>query len=200
MPRARTPEERERVDERLHATGRELFQRLGLARVTVADLARGAGIGKGSLYHFYPSKEELFLSIQEREEAEFRASMIEEIERAETPREAVFTLLFGVSGRLERHPFLRLLLDPETIDGLMLRLPPERLEAHRRDDEGFFLDLAKRWKRRGWLAKGVSPQRFVDVLTAMFVMSTQEQLVGQDTLRRAAEEIAHAVADRWCAT
>ena len=198
MPRARTTEERERVHERLRETGLELFSRFGLARVTIADLARGAGIGKGSIYQFYASKEELFFAIQEREEAAFRAALIFELEGATSPREAVFSLLVSVSARLERHPFLRLLLDPTTLGALLLRLPPDRIEAHRENDQAFFVALAKRWKRRGWLRAGVSPTCFVDVLTAMFVMSTQEGLVGRATSRRAAEEIARAVADRWC--
>lgn len=197
MPRARTPEERERVVERLHATGKDLFQRLGLARVTVEDLARGAGIGKGSLYHFYATKEDLFFAIQEREEAAFRESLVGDLEAAEDPEEAVHALLASVSGRLERHPFLRLLLDPATMNALLLRLPEARIEAHRRADEAFFVDLAKRWKRAGWLRPEVTPRVFVDVLTAMFVLSSQGSWIGADTMRRATDEIARAVAVRW---
>ena len=198
MPRARTPEERARVEERLLENGRRLFARVGLTKATVADLARGAGIGKGTLYQFYDSKEALFFAIQEREEEAFRSALLAEVESADSPREAVVRLLRSVSERLEAHPFLRLLLDPETLDALLLRLPPEHVEAHRDGDRAFFLELARKWKRRRWLKKSVDPERFVDVLTAMFVLSTSEQLVGRETLRGAADEIAEAIASRWC--
>ncbi len=136
--------------------------------------------------------------MKEREEAAFRETLIADVEAAPTPHEAVRRLLLGVAERLERHPFLRLLLEPGTLDVLLLRLPAERVEAHRRDDEAFFLSLARRWKRRGWLGKHVSPQRVFDVLGALFVLSTQAPLLGEEATRRAAEEIAAAVADRWC--
>ncbi|GEM_PF-3412861 len=36
------------------------------ARISVADLARKAGIGVGTFYHFYPSKEALLLDLREQ--------------------------------------------------------------------------------------------------------------------------------------
>nr|MCA9619222.1 TetR/AcrR family transcriptional regulator [Myxococcales bacterium] len=200
MPRARTPEERERVGDRLLTAGRELFERQGLAKVTIADLARSAGIGKGSFYQFHASKEELFLAIHEHEEERYRAALVAELETAASGREALVTLLGSIASRLRAHPFLRLLLDPQTLLALSVAIPPERFETHRKADEAFFMGLARKWKRRGWLRNDVAPQRFVDVLTALFVMSTQEHLVGEETLTRAAREIAEAVADRWTRT
>jgi TetR/AcrR family transcriptional regulator, cholesterol catabolism regulator len=38
------------------------FTTLGISQVTMDDIARGVGIGKGTLYKFFPSKEELLLS------------------------------------------------------------------------------------------------------------------------------------------
>ena len=47
------------------AAARLLETREG-ARVSVADLARTAGIGVGTFYHFYPSKEALLLDLREQ--------------------------------------------------------------------------------------------------------------------------------------
>lgn len=198
MPRAHTPAERERIRERLLQAGLDGFTRVGLAKLTIADLARDAGIGKGSFYQFFASKEELFLAVQEQEEAAFKATLVRELERAGSGRVAVRTLLSITATRLDEHPFLQRLLDPETLSELTLRVPPERLAAHQEADRRFFEDLMRTWKRRGWLLPSVEPSVAFDVLTAVFSITLQRELLGIEATGRAVAEIAEAVAARWC--
>ena len=198
MPRAHTPAERERIRERLLQAGLDGFTRVGLAKITIADLARDAGIGKGSFYQFFASKEELFLAVQEQEEAAFKATLVRELERAGSGRAAVRTLLSITATRLDEHPFLRRLLDPETLAELTLRVPPERLAAHQEADRRYFEALLHAWRRRGWLRPAVEPGVAFDVLTAVFSITLQRELLGAEAMGRAVAEIAEAVAARWC--
>lgn len=198
MPRAHTDAERQQIHQRLVEVGRDRFVRFGLHKTTVADLARGAGIGKGSFYQFFASKEELFMAVQEREEAAFKAGLIAEVDAAGNGRGAVVALLTCVTSRIDRHPFLRALLEPEVMQALTLRLPAERVEAHRQADRAFFLGLTEDWKERGWLRDDVATEVVFDVLAAMFAVSLQRELIGVDSADRAVREIAEAVADRWC--
>lgn len=198
MPRAHTPAERERIRERLLQAGLEGFTRVGLAKITIAELARDAGIGKGSFYQFFASKEELFLAVQEQEEAAFKATLVRELERAGSGHAAVRTLLMTTATRLDEHPFLRRLLDSETLSELTLRVPPERLAAHQEADRRYFEELLAAWKRRGWLRPEVEPSLAFDVLTAVFSITLQRELVGVEATARAVAEIAEAVAARWC--
>lgn len=200
MPRAHTPAERERIRERLLQAGRDGFTRVGLAKLTIAELAGDAGIGKGSFYQFFPSKEELFLAVQEQEEAAFKAALVRELERAGSGRAAVRTLLVATATRLDEHPFLRRLLDPDTLSGLTLRVPAERLAAHQAADRAYFVELLRAWQRRGWLRPEVEPGVAFDVLTAVFAVAMQRELLGAEAMQRAIVEIAEAVATRWCAS
>ena len=62
--RALAPRARDRKHDpasRLLAAAREAFARRGFGEVNVDELCRAAGIGKGSFYRHYRSKEELFL-------------------------------------------------------------------------------------------------------------------------------------------
>jgi AcrR family transcriptional regulator len=199
MPRAHTPDEKRAIRDRLLASGRDRFARFGLHKTTIAELARGAGIGKGSFYQFYDSKEELFMAVQEDEESRFKSELVAEIEAAGDGRAAVVALLECVATRLDRHPFLRTLLDPQTLQVLTLRLSAERLAEHRERDRSFFLELARSWQQRGWLRDDVDPDGFFAVLAAMFAISLQREMIGEGIVEVATREIAEAVADRWCA-
>lgn len=138
------------------------------------------------------------MAVQEHEETRFKHALVLELEQAASGREAVVALLMCVATRLDRHPFLRVLLDPQLLGTLTLRIAPARLAQHQAEDQAFFLDLARDWKRRGWLHKELQPQVVFDVLVAMFGISVQRDLLGSDVVQRATAELAEAVADRWC--
>ena len=63
MPRRFNSEEETRILETLHAAGRANIGSRGVRKTTVEELARAAGIAKGSFYRFYASKEELALTL-----------------------------------------------------------------------------------------------------------------------------------------
>lgn len=54
----------------------EVFGEMGLARARLEDIARRAGISKGTIYVYFPDKEELFREV-------VRQTVIQSIERAE---------------------------------------------------------------------------------------------------------------------
>ena len=73
MPKAFSEHEKETIRAQLREKARKLFEKQGLKKTTVDELAQAAGISKGAFYLFYESKEELFLEILEALEADFRA-------------------------------------------------------------------------------------------------------------------------------
>lgn len=52
-----TFERRCEVQERLLEVGVELIREKGIQKMTISEVTAGAGIGKGTFYHFYPAKE-----------------------------------------------------------------------------------------------------------------------------------------------
>lgn len=180
MPRAYAPDEWDRIRQRLLDVGRERFAAHGLKKVTVAELTRAVGIGTGSLYLFFPSKEDLFFDIQEAEERAFKLGVEQELAGLVDPSPAltVHTFLSLQSEVLERHPFLRRLLDPDTIRALLRRVDPERLAAHRDHDAAWMRGLAEDWLQAGVLAEGTAPDALLEASTALFVLATQREVVG----------------------
>ncbi len=66
-PVSRTPQHERRARTRaalLRAAGR-VFAEHGYHRATLEDVTAAAGVSKGALYHYFPSKEQLFLALLE---------------------------------------------------------------------------------------------------------------------------------------
>ena len=73
------PATAERADRVLDAAA-ELLLRWGYRRVTIADVARHAGIGKGTVYLHFPTKDALFLTVLLRSQRRTFADVADRIE------------------------------------------------------------------------------------------------------------------------
>lgn len=196
MPRAHTEEEVARIRRNLLEKGRARFERQGLLRTTIAELCEDASIGKGSFYKFYPSKEELFVAISHLEERRFRQDLLDDL-AGDSHRKLVLGLLEAPSRRLREHPFLRSLLDPETIAELNLRLGSKRMRADQESDREFFIDLARRWKKMGILNKSVAPEDVFAALSGLFLVELGRPLMHETDIDRSLTTMRNALVDAW---
>ena len=67
--------------ERILDAAAELVLRWGYKRVTIEDVARHAGIGKGTVYLHFRTRAELFLSVLVRDSAQMTAELAEAVAR-----------------------------------------------------------------------------------------------------------------------
>jgi AcrR family transcriptional regulator len=74
------PRQHERGERILDAAA-ELVLRWGYKRVTIEDVAKQAGIGKGTVYLHFRNRSELFLSVLMRESALLTGEMLVELQR-----------------------------------------------------------------------------------------------------------------------
>jgi AcrR family transcriptional regulator len=91
-------EERRR---RLLELGAELFARHAYEELSMARIAREAGISKALLHHYFPSKQAYFAATLEQAAAELAARI--EPDPAQPPLEQLATSLDAYLGWVERH-------------------------------------------------------------------------------------------------
>ncbi len=92
--------------ERLIAAAMELFVLQGYAATGLAQIARKAGVLPGSLYYFFPTKQDLLLATLEKRKELLWPEVLEQIwNDCEDPIERVFALLKGYRHMLEMTDF-----------------------------------------------------------------------------------------------
>lgn len=103
----------------------ELFSKRGFDGTTMAEIARKAGMGVGTLYQFFRGKEDLYLTLLEERCAELLA-LVEDASREEGPIEFVLDRVLKVNITfVERHKeFFRLYLSEQlsTLEEVRRRL------------------------------------------------------------------------------
>jgi AcrR family transcriptional regulator len=143
MPRF-SEREKERIYEKLREEGEKLFVQHGLRKVTVDELSQAAGIAKGTFYHFYESKEHLFMDINVKIQFKLweRMNTVLEDNKALPPKELtrkIFMTMAAFSGEFS----LINMMNQDTMEQLIRKLPPEVVEKHVKEDSEFLRKLEK---------------------------------------------------------
>src|SRR5215475_10970207 len=81
---------------RLVLTAMRLFWEKGYGSTSIADLLQQAGVNSGSLYHFFPGKQDLLIAVLDMYREGMRAMLLEPAwQGVDDPIEKVFALLAG---------------------------------------------------------------------------------------------------------
>lgn len=195
MPRPFTDAEREAIREKLLDAARQHFTRFGYRKANVGEIARDAGIGKGSFYLFFESKAAVFMAVAGTVEDEIRTAFLRETRDrpASDARERLEQLLAFHVEALDREPFLRVALDPEETSSLFREIPPSVAEAHQQGDVAFFERLLAAWKEEG-TELSVEPHLLTAVLRALYVILLHRDLVGGERVREVLDLLTQGIA------
>jgi AcrR family transcriptional regulator len=185
---------RRRIDEILDAAA-ALIGEVGAEAVTVQALAVRAAASKGSMYHFFPDRESVFLALAERHIGALRAALAAAREKRAaavaggTVDDAVEAFLRPVHDYVDQHPDLpRMMGEPASLQ----RLAAQRAALHT-EVEG----------HAAWIVRARNPRlesgqvalvaaAMVAVMSAMRGDRVLAHLPGPDAARRETRRLLRA--------
>lgn len=195
MPRPFTEPDRARIKAKLIAAGKRILNAAGIRLLVVDDVAREAGISKGSFYSFYPSREEFILSVFESWETEYRGALIHEVTNGTgTPRERIERFFLGAFEILERQPGLAK-LGMKDIQTVIERLPPERIAAHQAEDNRVLKETFGKWMSEG-VVDAAASIALRGLVPALFAIAMHKEDFPPDSYHPTVKLIAEALALR----
>jgi AcrR family transcriptional regulator len=115
------------VREAILAAATETFARFGFKKTSIDDVARRSGIGKGTLYLHFESKEELFGAVLRRIGVKALAELDAAVRQARTPQAKVRAFLEGRE-RLYLQLAAELRISHESLVELLAYAEPHALE------------------------------------------------------------------------
>ena len=167
MPKAFSEHEKEMIRSQIREKGKKLFEKHGVKKTSVDELAQAAGISKGAFYLFFESKEELFLEILEQLEQEIQATILEfTIQPKTNTKKKVSELLRAFLLTRQAYPLLKNFGKPE-FEYLLRKVPPEWVMKHANKDEEFINQFIKKIKQEGILVKA-SPRVVSNLIKTLF--------------------------------
>lgn len=184
MPKPFTDAERELINRRLLEAGRDCWERYGIRRTNVEELAAMAGISKGTFYLFFKSKELLFMTILEQSHETIKKRLMDVILMEQgNPRERFVSTIIKLYEEIKQNRWLLSLMNGSSgeYEYLLRKLPREKIEQHiLGDDEDTKQLLALFGVTAGIRAESVSA-----ALRGIFVMLLHAEEVGEEEIDNA---------------
>jgi AcrR family transcriptional regulator len=151
-------------EERLLDAAGELLLRLGYRRVTVEDVATRAGVGKGTVYLHWKTKQELFATLLLREVGEVMRELVERM-RAD-PNEVLLHRMVRLSFlAIMQRPLARALYTRD-VDTLGRLAASELLQDRQRALNALFVEYVDLLRKHGLLRTDTDRETQVYALNA----------------------------------
>ncbi|MEW6309045.1 MAG: TetR/AcrR family transcriptional regulator [Bacillota bacterium] len=193
MPRPLTSAERARVVERLVSAGRECWEKYGIRRTTVDDLAKRAGIAKGTFYLFFEGKEQLFMAVLEGGHAELKGRLLAGLSSQEgPPRERFVSAIMQLYAEIQGNGWLmRLLSEAGEYEHLLRSLPTASVTQHILGDDADTAQLLAAFRGASVDARTVSA-----ALRALFCTLLHQVEIGPERFPAAFHLLVEGLAAR----
>lgn len=192
MARGFSEKEREHIKNKLIEKGKEHFERFGLRKTNVADLAREAGIAKGSFYLFFESKEDLFLTINEEFDKQFQSKLARTLEKTKKPKETFRKALLNILDLFNSDPILKLAADKEEFESLSRKIPADRFRHHQESTVSSLTGLIERWQREG-LIREYNPRVIASTVKSLYYVVLHREFIGEDIFPRVVDLLINSL-------
>lgn len=158
--------------------GRELFSSGGFKDTNVSDITKMAGIGVGTFYNYYSSKEQLFLEIFMKENEKLKKSF-ESVELDSDPVKAVLQILSLNYEGLNSNPILKEWNNRELF-GKLEKLFSEQNGAKSISElmNSSTMELIKTWKAEGKIRNDLDDDIILAIFTAIPYVDLHREEIG----------------------
>lgn len=197
MTRPLTQAEREAFRARLLQAGRDLFARYGLKKTTVEEVARAAGIAKGTFYLFFPSKEALYGQVLLEEVPRLVARLVERSFGAtDDIREALVRFQEEVVTLIESDEIVRVLAaDSRQLAQLLEgHLDLQEFQARAMDALAPLLSRLRKAQQEGQIIEGDFAEIFA-VLGIIKLLAYYRKHIAPDLYPRLVTRLSQVIAD-----
>ena len=192
MTKGFTEKEKEHIRRKLLDTGKEHFERFGVRKTNVADLAREAGIAKGSFYLFFESKEDLFLTINEEFDRQLQKEASIRLEKSRNPRDTFKEFLLYVFDLFDSDPMLKLAANKEEFESLSRKIPADKFRKHQENTTVFLAGLIERWQKEG-LIRHYDPKVIVGTVKSLYYVVLHREFIGEDIFPRVVDLLIDSI-------
>lgn len=158
--------------------GKELFSSKGFKNTNVSDITEMAGIGVGTFYNYYSSKEKLFMEIFLEENVKLKKSFMESINLDDDPLKVVKEIMLLNINGMNANPILREWYNKDVFN---------KLEQHYREEKGIkyvdflyniFIELIKKWQDEGKMRDDIDCAFIMAMFTALINIDTHKEEIG----------------------
>jgi len=158
--------------------GKELFSRNGFKDTNVSDITKTSGIGTGTFYNYYSSKEELFMEIYLEENEKLKKKIMKSVNMDQEPGSVVKELMLLNLKGMKSNPILKEWYNKEV---------SVKIENYFREQKGLnrldfmyqdFLEIIKKWQEEGKIRNDIDSTMIMAIFTSIITIEIHKEEIG----------------------
>jgi len=189
-----TESEKEQIRQCLLTKGKELFIQYGLSKTSIDDLVQACGIGKGSFYKFYSSKEELFYVILNNQEEVSNRLIGEHLQGNLPPKELISSFFHLAFQLADENPLLQQWFQEGEAERITRKLPRHLIEGFSQDNVKKGILFVQTLIQRGVLREQ-DPEAVEGVIRAILMLRLLKEKLGSALFPKIMDLIIDYVAE-----
>lgn len=194
MARSFSDAEKEAILRRIIAAAEEMFTLQGYSKTTVAEIARAAGIGKGTFYLFFGSKDEVVWALHDSIHESFHKNLTEIMGGvAQDPRQGIRRFLQAVFDVFNA-PLVVKLQQTGDFDRLMRAMSHDHLEEHNKLSVDPLVPLIEAAQQAGLIRVG-DARVIAGTIRGVCFLGLHQSEIGEDVYPQVVELLIDLVAD-----
>ena len=158
--------------------GKELFSRNGFKDTNVSDITKTSGIGTGTFYNYYSSKEELFMEIYLEENEKLKKKIMKSINIDQDPGSVVKELMLLNLKGMKSNPILKEWYSKEV---------SVKIQNYFREEKGLnrldfmyqdFFEIIKKWQEEGKIRNDIDSTMIMAIFTSIITIEIHKEEIG----------------------
>ena len=178
----------------LFSRGKEMFVRYGLRKTSIEDLTKATGIGQGTFYRFFTSKEALFFEVLEQEELTLREQINTILSGSEQTRMGLKRAVVQSLTLVSENPLMRSLLEGGEYNRFLDSIPEQNLASHLVEEQRYMNSMIQRLQANRTL-RMVKPEVVTGLLYGLFVLYLHKKQIGEAVFPEVIELLTDVVCD-----
>ncbi|GFZ33290.1 TetR family transcriptional regulator [Clostridium zeae] len=159
-------------------SGRDLFSSKGFKDTNVSDITKMAGIGVGTFYNYYASKEKLFLELFLEENAKLKRSIMETVDLNDEPLKLIKQLMLLNINGMNSNPILSEWYNRDVFDKVELLYREENGNNNVDFIYGSFSEIIKKWQAEGKMRDDIDCDLIMAFFISLINMDTHKEEIG----------------------
>ncbi|MCH5585816.1 TetR/AcrR family transcriptional regulator [Shimazuella sp. AN120528] len=158
-------------------SGKELFLTKGFKDTNISDIAKNAGIGVGTFYNYYSSKEKLFVEIYTKENEQLKKAIMESLDLNQDPVSIVKKIVERNIDAIHANPILKEWYNPDFFRKLEKIYHKESGESN--DSlPNIYKELFKKWKMEGRIREDIDDELLLAFFDSLVYIDTHKEEIG----------------------
>ena len=164
--------------ELIYKSGEKIFSELGFKDTNVSKITKDAGIGVGTFYSYYDSKEELFMEIFLDRNNRLKKKVLEKVDIESEPMMAVTQMMALNNEEMLKDPILRMWYDREAYQKVEKKFVEQKGLEEVSFVYDFYLDVIRKWQDEGKMRSDIDTELIMAMFAALINIDMHKDEIG----------------------